>query len=118
MRPATAADLAEHYPDLGCSVRAWTAEVDGEFAGMVGIALTRPEACIFSIVREPLRPFLRSMPVLKAIRRVKGLMEASRLPVRAIAEPGEEKAPKTLERLGMAFLGEFDGDRIYERRPR
>lgn len=116
-RAATAADLRHFYPELTASVRAWVCEIDGKTEGIIGIALLRPIACLFSTVREALRPHLRHPTVLRLIKRAQTVMKTMRAPVWAAAEPDEPTAPRILERLGFNYLGEFEGDAIYEWRP-
>lgn len=112
-RPATAADVRDFYPDQTCSFRAWVAEVDGQPQGIIGIALTRPAACVFSAVREPLKPFLRHMAVLRLIKRAQAAVKASRVPVIALAEPGLATAPTILARLGFEHLGRTEDGEIW-----
>lgn len=112
-RPATAADVREFYPDMTCSFRAWVAEIDGEAQGIIGVALTRPNACMFSSVREPLKPHLKGLAVLRLIKKAEAAVKASRVPVLALAEPGLPTAPNILERLGFAHLGTNDDGEIY-----
>lgn len=113
-RPATKADIMQYYPDVTTSFRAWVCEMDGESIGMIGVAMGRPFACMFSSFKEPLRPHLKSMTVMKLIKKAHAVVKQSRVPVRAIAEPSEPTAPHILERLGFEHIGEADGDQIYE----
>lgn len=112
-RPATAADVRAFYPEHGCSFRAWVCEVDGEAQGIIGLALVRPMGCMFSTFREPLRPYLKHLTVLRLIKRAEAAVKASKVPVLALAEPGEPTAPGVLERLGFAHIGEVDGVQCY-----
>lgn len=102
------------YPEMTCSFRAWVCELDGKVEGIIGLALLRPIACMFSAFREALRPYLKHPTVLRLIKRAEAAVKASRLPVRAIAEPTEPTAPGILKRLGFEYLGEIDGDQVYE----
>lgn len=113
VRPATADDIRHFYPEQTCSFRAMVAELDGERAGIVGLALTRPTAAMFSKFDEPLRPYLKRPAILRAIKRVEGMAKASRVPVVAIAEPTEPTAPALLERMGAKFVGQQDGSDFY-----
>lgn len=117
-RAATATDVAVYYPGLTASFRAWVVEIDGERAGIVGVALLRPIACMFSTFEEPLRPFLRHPTVLRQVKKAQAAVHASSVPVRAVAEPDEATAPAILTRLGFTPLGEIDGDEIFEWKPR
>lgn len=89
------------------------AELDGEAKGIIGLALTRPIACLFSAFDEDLRPHLKSLTVLRLIKKVQAVMESRNLPVWAIAEEDEPDAAGNLERLGFALWGEVDGDQVY-----
>ena len=82
--------------------------------GIIGVALGRPFACMFSTFKEPLRPYLKSMTIMKLIKKAQGAVKESRVPVRAIAERTEPTAPQILERLGFEYAGEWDGDDVYE----
>lgn len=113
-RAATRADIKAFYPDITTSFKAWVCEMDGEAQGIIGVALSRPFACMFSTFKEPLRPYLKSMTVMKLIKKAEAAVKASRVPVRAIAEKTEPTAPGILERLGFEYAGEADGDDIYE----
>ena len=115
-RPATPADVRLWYPDMGPSMRARVCDMDGEPQGILGIALVRPYPCIFSAVNPPLRPHLKSITVMRMVKWLKSEVEARAVPVRALAEQGEEKAPALLERLGFSPIGEFEGSALYERR--
>lgn len=116
-RGATLEDVQAFYPGMTASFRAWVCELDGEVRGIIGVALLRPVACMFSTFEEPLRPFLKHPTVLRLIKRAEAAVKASNVPVWAIAQPDEPTAPRMLERLGFSFLGEFDGDRIYQWSP-
>lgn len=112
-RPATAADVAKWHPEYSCSYRAWTVELDGEPRGIIGLALTRPVACLFSAFDEELRPHLRSMTIWRLVKKVQALIEGRGLPVFAIAQDDEPEAARNLERLGFVFMIEADGDRVF-----
>lgn len=116
-RPATAADVKLFYPEITASFRAWACDIDGEPQGIIGLALTRPAACMFSTFEEPLRPHLKSLTVLRLIKRAEMTVKASLVPVLAIAEPNEPAAAGMLERLGFEHLGRFDDDEIYRYLP-
>ena len=110
---ATRVDIDRFYPDITSSFRAWVVEIDGEAVGIIGLALTRPYACLFSTAEEPLKPFLKSMKILKLIKKVELLFKSRGIPVMAIAEPGLATAPKILKRLGFEEFGEIGDDDIY-----
>lgn len=92
-------------------------ELDGEKAGVIGLALTRPQACLFCAFDEALRPYLKSLTVMRLVKRVKTLIEERGKPVMALREPDEDKAPALLARLGFKYIGIVDGDEAYEWNP-
>lgn len=116
-RPATIDDFRIYYPDINASFRAWVCEVDGIVSGIIGITLTSPYWCLFSVVDELLKPHLSNIKIGRLIKRVEGLIEKSKVPVMAIAEPGFDSAPVILRRLGFEEFGVIDGDNLYQRRP-
>lgn len=95
------------------SYKAWACDLDGKVAGVIGLALTRPRACLFCTFDEVLRPFLRSMPVMRLLKAVELMFKARGLPVFAIREAGEDKAGAMLERLGFEYFGDVDGDAVF-----
>lgn len=112
-RAATPEDLKRFYPELTCSFRAWVCELDGEVQGIIGLALVRPMACMFSTFEKPLRPYLKHLTVLRLIKRAEAAVKASKVPVLALAEPTEPTAPGMLERLGFEHVGKVDGVECY-----
>lgn len=113
-RPATAADVKAMYPEHTASFRAWVVELDGAAKGIIGIALYRPIACLFSAFEEELRPHLKKPAVLRLIKKVEAVINKSRTPVRAVADPNEPTAPTILQRLGFEYIGDVDGDAVYQ----
>lgn len=82
------------------------------------MALTRPRACLFCWFDESLRPHLKSVAVLRLLKKVERLIHERGQPVYAIREEGEPKAAKMLTRLGFVPVGEIDGDDVWEWSPR
>lgn len=118
IRPATEADVKDLHPELaGVSYRAWAAEIDGEKAGVIGLALTRPRACLFCGFSEDLRPHLTSMPLMRLLKKVEMMFKARGLPVYALRDANEPKSEAILRRLGFKFSEEIDGSEVYEWRP-
>jgi hypothetical protein len=113
-RPATAADLARFYPGLSASVRAWVCELDGSVEGIIGLALLRPAHSVFSVFSDRLRPFLRSLTIMRLIRRLKVLIETCQGPVLAVRERRERQSVHILKRIGFRFLALHEGDAIYQ----
>jgi hypothetical protein len=113
-RPATLEDVRYFYPDGGSSFRAWVCEMDGVVSGIIGVVLMRPYACIISSFNEVLRPFLKSLTIMRLIKKVQAVCEASRVPVVAIADPNEPTSEGILKRLGFVFFDVIDGDRVFK----
>jgi hypothetical protein len=116
VRPATAADVTALH-GCGASYIAWACDLDGEPVGAIGLALTRPRACLFCGFDEKLRPYLKAMPILRLLKRVEALIRERGLPVYAIRQPDEPKAEAILTRLGFEYFDEIDGDQIFEWNP-
>ena len=110
VRPARVEDVKHYYPDVGASFKAWVAELDGVVEGIVGLVLTRPVACLVSGFSEALRPYLKSLPILKAIKRAYEACKAHNGMIIAVQERTEEQSPVILARLGFEPFKEIDGD--------
>lgn len=102
---------------VGASYRAWACELDGELVGVIGLALTRPRACLFCWFDEKLRPHLRSVAVMRLVKKVEQAMRERNLPVHAIRQADESKAGEILSRLGFIPAGEVDDDEVWEWTP-
>lgn len=89
----------------------------GELVGVVGLALTRPRACLFCWFDEKLRPRLRSVAVLRLLKKVEALMHERGLPVYAIRQADEPKAGSVLSRMGFVVADEIEGDEVWEWQP-
>lgn len=118
LRPATRADVDGLHPETaGCSYRAWAGEIDGEPVGVIGLVFTRPRACLFCKFDERARPHLKTMTALRMLKKVKTLIEDRGKPVYAIQEPGEDKAPAILTRMGFEFSEEINGSAVWTWEP-
>lgn len=114
-RSATAEDIAKYHPDVTCSFRAWVFEVDGEPAGIIGVALSKPVAWLFSSIDEPLRPYLTDIRVWRVIHKTYSLLCGIRIPVMAIRDRNEKKSPQILKRMGFKFFDLIEGEPVYMR---
>lgn len=84
------------------TLRALVIRVDGEPAGIIGLAQEADRLRAFSEVREALCPHLKRMPVLRAIQAFMKWVRTSKVPVYAVSE-----GTGLLERLGFVpFKGE------------
>jgi len=116
-RPASIRDI-ERYPEYaGVSLKARICEVEGEPAGIIGIAFTRPYPSIFSDVSDALRPHLKKLAVLRLVKWLKEEVKARRVAIRAFQEESEPTAPTVLKYLGFEPIGKFEGQMVWERRP-
>jgi hypothetical protein len=113
VRGARTSDLPEDHPP-GASYIAWAVDLDGVPSGVIGLALVRPRSCLFCYFDESLRPHLKTLTILRLVKRVEGVITARGLPVYAIREKDEPKAPAMLTRLGFEPTGELDGHEIWE----
>jgi hypothetical protein len=116
VRAAKREDLPDFHP-RGLSYRAWVTELDGQPVGIIGLALTKPRASLFCYFEDALRPHLKSMPVMRLLKKVEVMFKARGLPVYAIREKNEPKAEAMLQRLGFTLSTELDGDEIWEWAP-
>lgn len=93
---ASAADVDALYAGRPReTLRALVIRVDGEPAGIIGLAQEPDRFRAFSEVRDALCPHLTRMPVLRAIKAFMKWVETSRVPVYALSE-----GTGLLERLG------------------
>jgi len=111
-RPATAEDVRKVYSET-CSFKARAVDLDGQLAGVIGMTLTRPARGIFCWFSEELRPHLKCLTILRLLKWLEGEIKASPLPVFAIRERGEKRAPHILKRLGFRFWDRIDGEAVY-----
>ena len=79
--------------------------------------MTRPRASLFCHFDEALRPHLKSITVMRLLKKVEASFKARGLPVYAIREKSEPKAEAMLKRLGFTPATEVDGDEIWEWTP-
>jgi hypothetical protein len=112
-RPATREDVQKFYPGETCSFKAWVAEMDDEPRGIIGLALTRPQACMFSAFEPEFRPHLKSLTVLRLIKKAERAVKDSRTPVVALAQADEPTAPIILKRLGFKPMTTTDDGEIW-----
>jgi hypothetical protein len=106
-RFATAADIQQFYGGAQHpTMRAVVIELDGAVTAIVGLARRADHAQFFSEFREQLRPHLKRLPIMRAIKQVQAFAKESRLPVLAVAEETEPDAVRILSRLGFEHHAE------------
>lgn len=104
VRPAVASDIVEFYGEpWPFTLKALVAILDGKPVGIIGISREYGLNKFFSDITPELEPHMKTMPILRAIKKMMREVESSRLPVVAIAEN-----PALLERLGFS---QVEGDR-------
>lgn len=107
VRFATAGDIESFYGQLQQpTLRALVVEMRGDVVGLVGLARRGSISIFFSEVRTELRPHLKRMVALRAIKRAMKWVEQSAVPVFAIAQEDEPQAPALLVRLGFEPVSE------------
>lgn len=103
MRYASAADILAFYgePARG-TVRALVAEMDGEVVGIIGIVREPQWGLFFSEFKPALQVQLKSITIMRAIKRALTFCDDYRGPVLAIAEDAE--SCRIMHRLGFTHL--------------
>lgn len=103
-RFASAADIERYYGERPSeTMRAIVIEMDGVPAAIIGMALERTRMRAFSDYTPELAPFLKSMPVLRAIKAAQRMFAEASQPVVAV----REGCSGLLERIGFVHV---DGD--------
>jgi hypothetical protein len=93
---ATASDIDEFYNGRPReSLRAVTVHMDGRPMLIIGIAKEPDRDRLFSEYKPEFAPYLKRMPVMRALKRVMSWVESSKVPVYAISE-----GTGILQRLG------------------
>lgn len=94
-RFATAADLTRFYGELPRqTIRAVVVLLNGEPAGVIGLARDGGCAKFFSEYRPEVEPHLRRFEVLRAIKLAMSLVESSTTEVYAVREEGTDVLPR------------------------
>lgn len=118
IRPAKLDELAQWHPEsAGVSYRAWAVDDEEGLVGVIGLALTRPRACVFCGFDERLRPYLKCMALMRLLKKLHLLIIARDKPVYALLDPKESAAPAILTRMGFAHEWTRDGNTVYVWRP-
>lgn len=102
--PATAELVHRFYGrSAPNSFRGWVCLIEGEPAGVVGLVNEGEHRVAFSDIAPAYRTERRA--IVRGIQLVRGMIEASALPVYARANPDEPTAPGLLARLGFVSTG-------------
>lgn len=100
-RCATAADVDQFYngrPDQ--TIQAIVILLDDEPVGIAGIARERERAIAFSEYKPVLEPYLKTMPVLRAVKAAQKIIRSTTLPVLVF----NSSNPALMERLGFRLI--------------
>lgn len=102
-RFATAADLETFYGHTWPqTIRAMVATLDGKPVAVVGLVRNDGVNALFSDTAPEAEPFLKSIKIMRMVKKVMKFVESSRLPVVALADN-----PTFVERLGFT---QVDGE--------
>ena len=102
-RVATMQDVLDYYgePPAG-TMRAIVADMDGEIVGMIGIIRERQWGKYFSDTKPKLQPFLKSITIMRAVKKSLKFCDEYRGPVMAVADDAE--SCRIMNRLGFTHL--------------
>lgn len=96
--------------------RGWVGVLDGKPVGLCGIYNDGGYPVVFGDIAPELRPYRKT--IVEGIRRVRRMMDESRLPVMAVMSREEPTAPALLAKLGFVPTGrEIDDGPVFERKP-
>lgn len=102
-RSATAADIIAFYGHpWPTTLRAVVLVLDEKPVGVIGLSREGNHQKLFSDAAPELEPYMRSITVMRGLKKVMRWVETSQLPVVAVADN-----PPLLEKLGFECL---DGD--------
>lgn len=100
-RYATAADVDRYYGEHPePTTQAIVILLDDEPAGMAGITRERDRAIAFSEYKPALEPYLKTMPVLRAVKAAQKIIRSTTLPVLVF----DSTNPALMERLGFRLI--------------
>jgi len=83
-------------------MRAYVAEMDGKIEGVIGLKRDIDHGLYFSDFHEKLRPYLRSVQIMRAVKASMEFVKAYPGPVFTIAEDAE--SCRILRRLGFEHM--------------
>lgn len=104
-RYARASDIDRYYGQRpATTLNAVVIELDGAPEGIIGVSRENGTGLYFSECTDRLKPYLRRMPVLRAIKASMELVKKCPLPVYAATESGEGR--RILAKLGFTQLSD------------
>lgn len=111
-RSATSADIKRYYgKPQRMTLQAVVVVERDEPIGIIGLARQGHVARFFSEFQEELRPYLKTIPVLRAIKAAMEFVKDARVPVYALAQCDEETSHAILRRLG--FVQDASNPEVY-----
>jgi hypothetical protein len=112
VRTARPSDFQEIYDrPAPVSMRAWSAELDGEVLGMAGYYIASGQIMVFSTMKDRMRDF--PVTIMRASRRFMASLKEAKLPAICVASPDEGNSCAFLERLGWSHAGTGDEGEVY-----
>jgi len=99
-RPATAEDIVAFYGrPWPTTLRAVVLVLDEKIVGVIGLSREGDHLKLFSDAAPELEPHIKSITVMRGLKKVMQWVEASQMPVLAVADN-----PPLLEKLGFELL--------------
>jgi hypothetical protein len=102
-RRANAQDIRDYYGDAPReTIRAYVADINGSIVGIVGIFRSKDSGIFFSEFKPELQPYLKSITIMRTIKKALSLCDEYRGPVFALADNAE--SCRLMNRLGFTHL--------------
>lgn len=110
LRPSRSGDFEALYGEpLRFTIKAQTAEIDGQIVGIGGIAYIEGQPVLFSRMTDALRPHKKF--IVRCARMAAVMAREAR--AAAIANPNERLSCKLLERIGLIWQGTAPEGEVY-----
>ena len=107
MRTASAADVDQFFGRRPSgTIKAVVVTVDGVPAALGGLSYADKRVTLFSDLKPAIRPHVRSMAFLRAVKKLQGWCGQARTPVFAVADENEPTSRALLSRLGFELIGD------------
>ena len=100
---ATLKDVNRFYKERpGNTIRAKVFKIDGVPVGVTGVVRVPEGLVMFSDITEELKPYLKTLPVLRTIKAMQKIAKDSRLPMYAIID--DLYGADLIKRMGFEHL--------------
>jgi hypothetical protein len=107
MRTATAADVDRFFGSRPAgTVKTVVVTVDGEPAAIGGLSYADKRVTLFSDLKPAVRPYVRSMAFLRAVKQLQTWCGQAKAPVFAVADDDEPTSKALLTRLGFECIAD------------